>query len=90
MKRKKVSKKSYVCGVDWQHEIGEGPNDIKLYSSLEVLKKERTCWKECGIVELEISVKKWVEPQNLFPKRSKKILTKSNKKSIVNKGGKNA
>ena len=71
---KKVSKKSYVCGVDWQHEIGEGPNDIKLYSSLKVLKKERTCWKECGIVELDIRVKKWVEPQimNLFKNINKK------------------
>jgi hypothetical protein len=70
--KKEISKKSYVCGVDWQHEIGEGPNDIKLYSSLEILKKERTCWKECGIVELDIRVKKWVEPQDLFRNVNKK------------------
>lgn len=89
MKRKKViSKRSYVCGVDFQHEIGDGANDVKLYSSLEVLKKERTCWKECGIVELDIRVKKWVEPQDLFGNNTKKVLTKSKKKSIVKKGGK--
>lgn len=89
MKRKStVSKKSYVCGVDWQHEIGEGPNDVKLYSSLEVLKKERTCWKECGIVELDIRVKRWVEPQDLFRNIGKKVLTKTKKKSIVKKGRK--
>lgn len=57
-------KKAYVCGVDWQHEIGE-VNDVKLYSSIEVLKEERTCWKECGIVELELSLVGWVEPQDL-------------------------
>jgi hypothetical protein len=61
------SRKSYVCGVDFQHEIGEC-NDVKLFSSIKALKKARTCWKECGIVELEIKIKKWVEPQNLFKK----------------------
>jgi hypothetical protein len=72
-KSKKVVKKSYVCGVDWQHEIGEC-NDVKLFSSVKALKKARTCWAECGIVELELSVKKWVEPQDLFKniKREKK------------------
>jgi hypothetical protein len=68
---KKVSKKSYVCGVDWQHEIGEC-NDVKLFSSIKALKKARTCWEECGIVELEIKVKKWVEPQNLFKNINKR------------------
>lgn len=63
-KIKKPSKISYVCGVDWQEEIGEC-NDVKLYSSIEALKKARQCWQECGIVEIEITVKKWVEPQKL-------------------------
>ena len=65
-----MGKKSYVCGVDWQQEIGEC-NDIKLYSSVKALKKARTCWEECGIVELEIKVKKWVEPQDLFKPNKK-------------------
>ena len=79
MAKKVISKKSYVCGVDWQHEIGEGPNDIKLYSSLAVLKKERTCWKECGIVELDIRVKRWVEPQDLFRNIKKTVDNKKKK-----------
>lgn len=67
-KPKKVSKFVYVCGVDWQHEIGEemAKPDVVVYPSVESLKKHRTCWKECGIVELEITVSKWVEPQDLF------------------------
>lgn len=76
---KRNSKTSFVCGVDFQHEIGEGPNDIKLYSSLEVLKKQRTCWRECGIVELDIKIKRWVEPQNIGVKKcvsSKKLSTR--------------
>jgi nickel-dependent lactate racemase len=77
MKRKKeTSKKSYVCGIDWQHEIGEC-NDVKLYSSIKALKKARQCWEECGIVELEIKVKKWVEPQDLY--KSIKNIKKENK-----------
>ena len=69
--KKKVSKISYICGVDWQHEVGEC-NDVQLYSSIKALKKARTCWEECGIVELEIKVKKWVEPQNLFKNINKR------------------
>jgi hypothetical protein len=48
-----LPKKVYVCGVDWQHEIGEAP-DVIVYPSIESLKKHRTCWKECGIIELEV------------------------------------
>jgi hypothetical protein len=67
---KRVSKKSYVCGVDWQHEIEEC-NDVKLYSSVKALKKARSCWEECGIVELDIRVKKWIYPQNLSRNRNR-------------------
>ena len=59
----------YACGVDWQHEIGEAPDlegKMPLYSSVEELKAKRTCWKECGIVELRLDFKGWVEPQNLY------------------------
>jgi hypothetical protein len=64
----------YVCGVDWQHEIGEEmyKPDVVVYPSVKSLKKHRSCWKECGIVELEIKVNKWVEPQNLFSNKEEK------------------
>lgn len=62
-KPKKISKKSYVCGTDWQHEIEEC-NDVKLFSSVKALKKARQCWKECGIVELQITLNKWIEEQD--------------------------
>ena len=63
-----MSKIVYACGVDWQHEIGEA-RDIEgkmpLYSSIEELKEKRTCWKACGIVEIKLTLKKWIEPQDL-------------------------
>lgn len=62
----------YACGVDWQHEICEASDlegKMPLYSSVEELKAKRTCWKECGIVELSISEVKWIESQNLWSKK---------------------
>lgn len=66
-----MSKTVYACGVDWQHEIGEAPDiegNMPLYSTIEELKKDRTCWKSCGIVELTLTLNKWIEPQNFFAK----------------------
>lgn len=54
--------KVFTCGVDYQYELGE--TICITYASIESLKKNCTCWKECGIVELEVTLVKWVEPQN--------------------------
>lgn len=62
-----AKRKLYACGVDWQHEIGEAPDlegKMPLYSSVEELKRKRTCWDECGIVEIELKVTKWVLKQD--------------------------
>lgn len=53
----------YICGIDFQHEF-DHPTNIGLYSTAEELKLNRTCWKQCGIVKVEIKVVKWVEPQD--------------------------
>lgn len=59
----------YACGVDWQHEIGHASDlegKMPLYSTIEELKEKRTCWQECGIVEIKLELTRWVEPQDLF------------------------
>jgi len=59
----------YMCGVDWQHELCEAPDlegKAPLYTSVEELKRLRTCWEECGIVEVEVKVTQWVQKQNFF------------------------
>lgn len=61
----------YACGVDWQHEIGEASDlegKMPLYSSVNELKSKRSCWKECGIVEIKLEADSWIEPQDLFGK----------------------
>jgi hypothetical protein len=69
-KPKKRSKYVYLCGVDWQHELGEEmlKPDVVVYPSVESLKKHRTCWKSCGIVKLKVTLEEWVEDQDLFRK----------------------
>lgn len=69
MKKQKNIKYLYCCGVDWQEEIGAA-SDIEgrmpLYTSVEKLKKDKSCWKSCGIVKLKVEFVEWVEKQNLF------------------------
>jgi hypothetical protein len=66
--------KLYLCGVSFQHELGEC-SDIHFYDSLDELKQKSKCYAECGVVELDVDDKndpetynsfKWVVKQNLF------------------------
>lgn len=61
---KKDSKTVYVCGVDWQCEIGEASDGNKIYPSPQNLKKYGHGNSGCGIVECTISFNRWVEKQD--------------------------
>jgi hypothetical protein len=45
----------YMCATDWDHELGEASGGTRVFSSTEDLKKYKTCFKECGIVEVEVN-----------------------------------
>jgi hypothetical protein len=81
MGKKKVVRKVYVCGVDWQHEMEDVA--VLVQPSVEALKKGSAskCWEQCGVVELEVTFKRWVEPQDLgtSTKRESKAKPKSSK-----------
>jgi hypothetical protein len=62
MKTRKI--KVYTCGVDYQYELGEACDGNRVFASVEDLKLHNKCWKQCGIVELEIKLIKWIEPQD--------------------------
>lgn len=54
-----------MCGVSFRHEMEEpacGAQEI--YASIEHLKKHCKCWDECGIVEVEVTLIKYVSPEN--------------------------
>lgn len=47
--------KAYLCTTDWDTELPSfKANDVKIYMSLKVLKEERPCWNQCGVVQIEI------------------------------------
>jgi hypothetical protein len=56
----------YMCGVDWQHEIGSA-GDTVLYESLEDLKSIRKCVEGCGAVQIraELTEVGWPIQQQL-------------------------
>ena len=60
--------KVYVCKTTYKYELSDCP-DVKLYSSIEELKKAHRCVAsgECGIVQLKVNLKtrKIVEPSHL-------------------------
>ena len=57
----------YLCGVDWQHELGEAADGTTFYPNLESLKHYRKCWEECGVIKVKVTFDdiEWVEPQRL-------------------------
>jgi hypothetical protein len=65
-------KKGYMCGIDWQHELCEVPDGTMVFGSVKMLKAVRNCTDECGIVEVEVRLVKWVKKQDLFKNVKKK------------------
>lgn len=61
---KKKSVKVYVCGVDFKYELSNAAGGNVIYPSVEDLKAHAKCWKGCGIVELNVTLSKWIEKEN--------------------------
>lgn len=56
MKNKKIT--AYICGTDYDHEFDPSNADPpEFYSTIQRLKKDRSCWRECGIVKVEVRIK---------------------------------
>jgi len=63
-------KKGFMCGIAFQHELGEevlgsATMPAEVFSTVESMKNLRTrtttYHRKCGIVEVEIRFKRWVE-----------------------------
>ena len=60
--------KFYICGITYQHELGECP--VKVYNSPEDLLKDTKiagAHDHCGVVEITINESniKWIREQNI-------------------------
>jgi hypothetical protein len=61
-----------MCAVDFAWELGEVRDHTKVYASVEDLKRQRTCWKHCGIIKVEFKRVEWVEPEDFSGASQKK------------------
>lgn len=50
----------YMCQTDWLHELGCAHDGNKVYPSKKALEVERPCVEECGIVQVEVRLKRVV------------------------------
>jgi hypothetical protein len=64
----------YLCGIDYQHEIGEASDGNTVYPGVNSLKENHICWEGCGIVKCKIVFDSWVVEQEW-----KKMYSKSSK-----------
>ncbi len=55
---KKKVYKGYMCGTAFHIEMLH--TDIEVYPSVKLLKNSTRCWKECGIIQIEITEKRTV------------------------------
>lgn len=66
----------FIDGIDWQHELGEARDGIKLFASVKGLREDiGHDVSECGIVKVEVRFIAWVEPQNL-PREARAAIAK--------------
>jgi hypothetical protein len=62
----------YMCGTDWQWEVGEASDGNKIYPSVDELLEYCKCAAGCGIVECKITFSKWVQEPLPFNARIQK------------------
>ncbi len=66
MKKRKPTL-GYVCGTDWTCEIPWNRDACfpEIYRTQAALKRDRSCWKECGIYEVEVRFTRVVRKSTL-------------------------
>lgn len=60
------TRKVYLCGITWQHELDDDVcGHHKVYSNLDSLKEDHPMWEECGIIEADLTNMKWIADQHI-------------------------
>lgn len=65
----------YMDKVDWDWELGAASGGNRVFPSVKDLKNHKPCWQECGIVEVEVRLKRIVRHGNFhrLAKRGAKV-----------------
>lgn len=60
------AKIAYMCGTDFELSlVTEKKSPTNIFSTVEAIKHHKNCTHECGIVEVDVTLRRWVSPQNL-------------------------
>jgi hypothetical protein len=62
---------AYMDGIDFQSERGQPCGGNSVYATPEAVLEHRKCSGECGVVEVEVKLVRWVREQNLGPGRTR-------------------
>ncbi len=66
-----LPRRCFMDGVDWQYHLDGDADGTLLFPSEETLRQIKTCIPDgCGVVEVEVRLVRWVEPQNFGVKRN--------------------
>jgi hypothetical protein len=60
-KKKKKVVTGFMCKIEWDYNIGKAASGVTIYPTLETLRRYHGSIEECGIVEVEVSIKEIVE-----------------------------
>ena len=61
-----VGQIAYVDGTDLEFHLDGDCEGVRFFGDINDLKSKKGCLDQCGIVEVEITVKRWVTPQRMF------------------------
>lgn len=67
MDEMEVRHRCFMDGIDWQHHLEADALGTSLFPSESSLRAVKTCLSGggCGVVEVEVRLIRWVEPQAL-------------------------
>ena len=59
-------RRCFMDGIDWQHHLDGDAYGTLLFPSERALREVKLCVPDgCGVVEVEVRLVRWVEPQDL-------------------------
>lgn len=61
----------YMCGTDFDTELPMG-QDARIYGTLAGLKRQAKCWRGCGIVKVEVKLKRVILKQD-FSREAREV-----------------
>lgn len=50
----------YMCAIDWEYELGLNFIGNRIYPSIDALREGHKCADDCGIVEVEVRLRRIV------------------------------